>query len=267
MAATAKRRLNQPLKVAIVLILAIVLTVLLLFVALQPEALPDKAKAFPRAEIVVGVDGSFPPFAVDDGQMLTGLDIELARAIADHLELPIRFVNIGYYGLYDALISGEVDMLISALRVDPARMDDLRYTRHYFDNGLILVSPADDALTAEESIGQRSIAFEFGSSADAELRNLETRFGQAQRFPYELPQYALDAVRLGIAQAALVDAISLRLYLREHPGWHPHQLFTTHELYAIALPKQPWDTWKLVDDAVLALKESGQLATIVSKWL
>ena len=80
MAATANRRLNQPLKAAIVLILAIVLTLLLLFVALQPEALPDKAIAFPRAEIVVGVDGSFPPFAVDDGQMLSGLDIELAKS-------------------------------------------------------------------------------------------------------------------------------------------------------------------------------------------
>ena len=98
----------------------------------------DRAEAFPRGEIVIGIDASYPPFAIDEGGTLTGLDIDVAEAIATEIGLPARFVNIGYYGLYDALISGKVDLLISALRVEPSRMADVLYTRHYFDNGLVL---------------------------------------------------------------------------------------------------------------------------------
>ena len=60
---------------------------------------------------------------------MKGLDIELGEAIAAEIGLPVRFVNIGFYGLYDALRTGEVDLLIAALLVDPARTEDVRYSR------------------------------------------------------------------------------------------------------------------------------------------
>ena len=252
---------------ALITLLIFGLAALAAFLALRVEPAPDKATAFPRGEIVVGVDASFPPFANDDGQTLAGLDIELATAIAIHIDLPLRFINIGYYGLYDALISGEVDLLISALQVDPARTDDVRYTRHYFDNGLLLASPIDEPLLNIESLAGRSIAFEIGSQADTELRKLEASDTRFERFPYELPQYALDAARVGIADAALVDATTLRLYKREFPDWKIERYALTHEVFAIAARIDRPDAWRLVDDALAALEESGRLATIIDNWL
>lgn len=267
MAATTPGNSMKPGHLVFLTPLTVGLVALLGFLVLRVEQPPDKARAFPRGEIVVGVDGSFPPFANDDGEKLTGLDIELATAIAVQIDLPLRFVNIGYYGLYDALVSGKVDMLISALRVDPARMDDVRYTRHYFDNGLVLVSPLDAALNNAGSLADRRIAFEIGSQADAELRELEAQPVRIQRFPYELPNYALDAARLGIADAAIVDATALRQYQAEYPAWQNERFHLTREYYAIALPSGRPDAWKLADDALAALIESGQLATIIDNWL
>ena len=237
------------------------------YLALRIEPPPDKHAAFPRGEIVVGIDASYPPFAIDDGQSLSGLDVELAEVIADRIDLPLRFTNISYHGLYDALISGQADLLISALRVDPARMDDVRYTRHYFDNGLLLVSPADAPLLEVESLSNRRVAFEIGSAAETELRKLESDDITLERLPYELPRYALDALRLGIADAALIDATTLRLYQREYPNWRVARTHITHDYFAIAVAKTRHDTWRLVDDALATLIESGQLATIIGRWI
>ena len=107
---------------------------------------PNRALAFPRGTIIVGIDASNPPFALDDGASLQGLDVDLSSAVAAEIGLPLRFVNIGYYGLYDALISGEVDLLVSALRIDPNRMEDVRYSLPYFGNGLVLVAPPASAI-------------------------------------------------------------------------------------------------------------------------
>lgn len=259
--------MNKRKRLALSLGLLVISTSLLFLFASLPERRADKAKAFPRGIIVVGVDAAVPPFASDDGQAVYGLDIDLANAIARTIDLPIRFFNIGYYSLYDALISGEVDILISALRVEEARMDDVRYTRHYFDNGLLLVAPADDAIATVAGLAGQKVSYEFGSRADAELRELEDKNGPVTRLPYELPSYALDSLRLGYADAAIVDAITLRLYQKRFPGWSAVQRYLTHDHYAIAARGDNRDAWRLVDGALAALKESGELDKIIAMWL
>ncbi len=228
---------------------------------------PDPDIAFPYQEIRIGVDASFPPFAVDNGESMYGLDIDLGNAIGEQIGFPVRFVNMGFDGLYDSVIADQVDIVISALRIDPSRMAEVRYTQHYFDDGLVLVTLTESPITMMEFMEGYRIAYEFGSLADAEVRIWEQRIGHMEHRPYELPQYALDAVRLEHADAALVDATSYLLYLREHPDWNSKQRYITHEVYAVATRIDRLDTWKMVNFAIQSLKESGELAKIIADWL
>ena len=265
MAAATARRLMRRKTLYLAIPLAAALALILAALLIRQSPPPDPRSAFPSGEIVVGVDASFPPFALDDGETMRGLDIDLAAAIAEALEMPIRFVNIGFYALHDALISGQVDILVSALRIDPARMDDLRYTRSYFDNGLVLVRPAADPETDIKS--PANLAYEYASSADSQIRIWEEEDRAIHRLPYELPEYALDALRLGLADAAVVDAITLRLYQSEHDDWRSRYEYITHEPYAIAVRIDRVDAWKLIDSALATLIENGELARIIDKWL
>ena len=257
------RRKTLYLAIPVVAAVALILAILLI----RQSAPPDPSSAFPSGELVVGVDASFPPFALDDGETMRGLDIDLATAIAKALAMPVRFVNIGFYALHDALISGQVDILVSALRVDPARMDDLRYTQSYFDNGLVLVRAADAPETDIESLANARVAYEYASSADSRIRAWEQNGRAILRMPYELPRYALDALQLGLADAAIVDATTLRLYQSEHDDLRVRYEYITHEPYAIAVRIDRIDAWQLVEGAIDALKENGELAKIIDKWL
>ena len=227
---------------------------------------PNRNIAFPAGEIRIGVDGSYPPFAFDEAGNLAGLDIELGEAIAGEIGLPVRYVNISFYGLYDALITGEVDLLIAALRVDPARTNDARYTEPYFDDGLVLVSAPGNRPISADALSGVTIAYEYASRADSRIRRWESDGHVIARMPYELSTYALDALRLGQAEAALVDAASLRLYARERREWQYQHQFVSREPYAIAVRIDRDEAFKLVDHALSTLKESGEVARIVAKW-
>ena len=247
--------------------LTVALPLLFLVVAvLRHYQPPDPDRAFPNGEIVIGVDGSFPPFAYDDGGGLRGLDIDLGLALAREIGLSARFVSISFNGLYDALISGKVDLLISALRVEPARRDDVRYSQPYYDNGLVLVSEASAELAPDALAGAR-IAYEYASSADSQIRAWERAGMRIEKRPYELPAYALDALRYGHADGALVDATAFRLYAKAQGDWRANVAFLTHDPYAIAARLDRSDAWKLVEGALSALKASGELARIVETWL
>ena len=267
MAAAAANGLTRRKALILTIPIAILVALILAILLWRQERPPDIRSAFPSGEIVVGVDASFPPFALDDGEVMRGLDIDLARAIASKLDLQLRFVNIGFYALHDALISGHVDMLASALRIDPARMDDLRYTRAYFDNGLVLVRAADAPALDIESLSNARIAYEYASSADSQVRAWEEDARSVERLPYELPEYALDALQMGLADAAIVDAITLRLYESAAREWSARHDYITSEPYAIAVRIDRVDAWQLVDGALDALKQSGELARIIDDWL
>jgi polar amino acid transport system substrate-binding protein len=263
MAAAARRQLIQ-------MLLGLSVIALLTFAGVtvwRSHQPPTRAEAFPDGVMHVGLDASFAPFAVygDDG--FSGLDIDLARALADEMGVDVQFVNMGYDGLYDSLRSKRVDVLINALPVNPARTRDVRYTRHYFDNGLLLVTAADSDIDSMREIPGQRIAFEYGSGAHSILNQWERRVLPFTERPYELPDYALDAVRLNEADAALVTTTTYRLYRREHPGWQPATTRITSALYAVAVRYDRPATFAWVDAALGSLQHDGRLADLLDKWL
>src|SRR5690606_1029845 len=113
----------------------------------------------------------------------------------------------------------------------------------------------------------RSLAYEFGSEADAEARRWLRRVLPFESRPYELPEYALDAVRLGAADAALVDSVSARLYLRDHASWNADMHQVTDALYAIATQSRRPALSAAVNDALQAMLADGTLDAIINRWL
>jgi polar amino acid transport system substrate-binding protein len=227
---------------------------------------PTKEEAFPRGELVVGVDASFPPFAVDNGETLYGLDIDLGNAIAEEIDIPIRFINMGFDGLYDSLIDAQVDIVISALLVNPARTRDVRYTQPYFDNGLVLVNDDMPELVAMSDLPTHSVALEYGSIAHSEANFWLQRLDPFEVLPYELPLYALDAIRLNEANSALVDTTTYWLYRAEHLDWESESHRVNHAFYAIAVRYDREGMYNWVNAVLGRLIRRGEIEMIIERW-
>lgn len=232
----------------------------------SPLPPPPAYAAFPYGEIRVGVDPSYPPFGMDDGTKVYGFEIDLGRAIADQIGLPVRFVNLGFDGLYDALRTDRADVILAGLMIDPARTREVRYARPYFNNGLLLVSPAEHPLSSLEDASGLRISTEFGSEADAELRRWQRRIAGITTLPYEIPDYALEALRLGLSDGAVVDTATFLLYRRAHPDWQVGSTWITNIPLAPALRIDRLGAWELVQRALETLEGNGQLAEIRERW-
>ena len=211
---------------------------------------------FETGVLRVGMDASFPPFETiaADGT-LVGFDVDLARELGRRLGpalskdegVEVQFVaNLPYDGLYDALAVNRVDVVISALVVNPARMSDFAYSASYFDAGQVLVvrppasggekrgggieerdpEPVEGAcpepVEGMADMGGRTLAVEFGTQGDLEARKWARRLSGLTVVPCQTAAEALAAVAAGEADAALVDHVSAlaamaRLNLRAEP--------------------------------------------------
>jgi polar amino acid transport system substrate-binding protein len=219
-------------------------------------------------ELRVGLDASFPPFeSLDPAGNVIGADADLARTIASALGAEPVFVNVGFDGLYDALLIGRVDVVISGLPYDPRRTQDVIYSQPYFNAGQVLVARANNlSLSGSESLAGRRVAVEWGSMADMQARRLRQANTGMETLPQRTAQEALNALVGGQADAAIADAVSVYQFMGDQ-GQEVRVVETlTDEPYVIATRPRSRQLARAIDDVLSELRQSGALDALLDKW-
>ncbi len=218
----------------------------------------------------VGMDPSWPPFEYVDqnsGQVV-GLDVDLARAIGHKLGVEVSFVISGWEGLYDALYAGQFDAIISALPYDPWRTKEAAYSISYFNAGpVIVVHASDTAISQPGDLRGHTVHVEFGAEGDVQARRLRKKLGRLEVVTHATAQEALNALLADPDGAAIVDAVSARLFIRQGGRLKVVGDPLYDELYVIAVHPRARSLQKAIDRALIEMRESGQLDELLDKWL
>ena len=222
----------------------------------------------------IGVDPTYPPFALDDEGNLAGIDIDLSRALAAELGLEPQFTYFGYDGLYDALTTGQVDVLISALVIAPERTKEIAYTVPYIEGGVFVVMQAGSNPGADmKDLSGASLAVELGTLGHVEALQWQRRLADLTIQTYGSVDEALGSVATGENEAALVDYISARLYIRDNPATDTNLTLTyapvpiVSEPYALAVRIEDRILLANLNDALGRLESSGRLNEIIESNL
>lgn len=91
----------------------------------------------------VGCAASFPPYEMRTSRGFAGIDIELCAAIARRLDKELVIADYRFDALAEALESGKVDMICSALAVTEERMRTMDFTKPYDANQEVVLVLAD----------------------------------------------------------------------------------------------------------------------------
>jgi ABC-type amino acid transport substrate-binding protein len=242
----------------------------------------------------VGMDPSWPPFEYVDGTSgeVAGLDVDLARAIGRELGVEVAFVVSGWEGLYGALYAGQFDAIVSALPYDPWRTQEALYSISYFDAGPVIVAhaaesevgepaPGPPAIEQARDLAGRTVHVEYGAEGDVQARHLQKRWGNLEIETHETAAAALEAAAGQPGSAAIVDAVSARLYIRAltHEALAHETLADEgrrlqivgdslyEELYVVAVHPRARSLQAAIDQALIRLRESGELDALLDRWL
>ena len=218
----------------------------------------------------VGMDASFPPFEsiASDGSLL-GLDVDLARELSRRLDLEPHFVaNLPYDGLYDALTAERVDIVISALAVDPSRMEDYAYSRVYFDAGQVLVSRAGEQTGASMAdLAEHRLAVVLGTRGDQEGRRWARRLVDLELVHYQTPSQALRGLQAGETDVVLVDQVSALQAIGPESDLVIVEEPVITVPYACAMRQDSFELLQSVNEALAAMEDDGTMEALISKWL
>ncbi len=117
-----------------------------LALGLAPSAFAqDLAQIRARGELKIGTSGTAPPNTwVNSRNELVGYDIDWGSMIGRELGLPVRWIQVDFRGLMPALSSGQLDMVITGVRIREHLKEIFLFSEPYAYEQMVAVVPARD---------------------------------------------------------------------------------------------------------------------------
>ncbi|QWV87150.1 transporter substrate-binding domain-containing protein [Streptococcus parasuis] len=195
----------------------LVLVAILLFVVKQPIAQTDTPTELSNSDQVqaiiergvlrVGVKQDVPNFGYKnpDTNKFEGMEIDIARKIADELGVDIEFTPVTAQTRGPLLDNGQVDMVIATFTITDERKLLYNFTTPYYTDAVGFLVNKDSGINDIEALDGKNIGVAQGSNTRTLISELADKYGLKVNYT-ELGSYPELSVSL---RAHRIDAFSV----------------------------------------------------------
>ena len=227
----------------------------------------DKIKA--AGKIVIGVEGTYPPFTYhDDSGELTGLDIELGKAVAEKLGVEAEFQEAAWDSLLIGIDTGRFDTVINSVSITDERKEKYDFSEpYYYESRRVVVRADDDSIQTEDDLNGKRIAT---NTTNAFIPWYEEH--GASVVAIDTSGEAIELVLSNRADFLGTSVPVLNAYLDEHPDVKDklkEAFVIPNSESQVAIPVRKGETELLdaINAALDELREEGVLKEISEKYL
>ena len=236
----------------------------------RPEAPPPPPPKPIVPELRVGVTLDAPPFAMQQGMQMQGIEIDFAMRLASDLRRPLRVMALTWAELIPALLDGRIDIIMSGMTITRLRSMRLTFSDSYMDSGLSVLIRANlvesyrtpaDALSGSLRIGVTR-----GTTADTYV-NENYRSGQV--FPYLSNSDAVADLVPGRIDAFVTDAPIVAWFASAHEGQLAPLIrpLLTQEQLGWGFRPQDSDLLASANASLASWKADGFVERTIKKWI
>ncbi len=231
----------------------------------------DKIKK--RGKIILGTSADWPPFEYVDAQgNIVGIDIEIAKRIAEKLGVELEIKDMKFAALIEALKGGLVDIVIADMTPTAKRELQVDFSiPYYFSKGHAVVTLKGKVITCVEDLYGKKVGVQLGTTqeewAKANLKDKAEILSYDKVYPdmvMVLKRGDVDAIIVGDIIASVLTTKDPELVIAFYIG-------APTPGAAVAVPEGAEDLKFVVNQVIEELVESGEMQKIfeneIAKWL
>jgi ABC-type amino acid transport substrate-binding protein len=214
-----------------------------------------------------------PPFDLMRNGVATGFDIELMRAVCNHLGLelrPIAFDGGNFNDIFNGLMEGTCDAVISGTTITPERSAIVKFSQPYlvFNQGIAVNRRLTPKVASVADLHGLTAGIQSGNTSDIVARRLlaERVIADIRSYPYDGIMTALDDLEAGRIGLIIKLFPVISWLVRDRPDLAVVMQEPTHERLGIAFAPKRGDLCDAVDEAIGQLRASGKFAELQANW-
>ncbi|MBE9165994.1 transporter substrate-binding domain-containing protein [Pleurocapsales cyanobacterium LEGE 06147] len=221
-----------------------------------------------RGHIIVAVKDNFRPLGfIDNEGNLVGLEIDLARRLAEELfgdREAVVFQPVGNQDRLKVVLDDRVDLAIARVTATPSRRRIVDFSPYYYLDGTSLVTK-NPLIQSTTELTRATIAVLEGSATIAVIRH---NLPNARLIGVKSYEEALNVLEIEKADAFAGDRSLLAGWVQEYPDYKLLPQRLSGDPLSIVMPKglQYESLRQEVDRAIARWRESGWLQERIEFW-
>ncbi len=139
------------------------------------------AKLVEKGKLTYGVAASFAPFEFQKDGKITGFDIDMIDALVGKLGLATAPMNMEFKGLIPALQGSRIDIINSAMYINPARSEQVDFVPYLKIGNQVMVQAGNPAKITgrDNSLCGKTVATTLGAIEETYARQDDKRCQEA----------------------------------------------------------------------------------------
>lgn len=215
--------------------------------------------------IIVATSADNPVYEfIQDGKVV-GMDIDIINAIGQVLGKKIIIKNIDFPGLFPALSSGNVDLVIAAISVTEERNKYFDFSDTYASSHLGLLYK-DDNIKSLSDIANKTIGAQLGSTWEQAANDLAKTMSGLLVRSLANNLVLVEELKHGTIDAVVAEDIQLNKFMQNNPGLKRMELPEYVSTFAI-VGKKDSPLIEHVNQAIIKLRNDGTLDKIKRHWI
>ena len=222
-----------------------------------------------KGKLVVATDAAWPPFEYMEGENVVGVDLDIAKDIADGLGVDLEIINVSFDSLSMYLENGEADLALAAITVTEDRADAMEFSEPYCESSqYIVVKEDNDDVKSIDDLAGYTVGVHLGTTGDFLISD-EVNMGVLAGSGASVQQYkymtiAAMGLNAGDVQAVVCDKQLAENLCTVNDGLKCLEAVyadgsSTQEEYAVAAAKGETDLIAKVYEIIVPLKEDGTI--------
>lgn len=232
--------------------------------------------------LTMATNANFPPYEYMEGDEYAGIDIEIAKKLAEKLGMTLKIENVEFGSIIGGVQTGKFDMGIAGMTVTDERKESVNFTESYA-TGIqsVIVSyssnyqSVDDFYNMDESGKYISvkegvkIAVQQDTTGDIYASDTVEKFGFGEEniLRFKNGADAVQALESGKVAAVIIDDAPARNFVAASIGLRILDGAYTNEDYAICVNKENTELLEKLNKALAELKSDGTIDAIINKYI
>lgn len=214
--------------------------------------------------LIMATNAEFPPYEYHEGKDIVGIDVEIAKAIAEQMGAKFEVSDMAFDAIISAVDSGKADFGAAGMTVTEDRKKNVDFSDTYATSVQSVIIPENSDIKSIDDLKGKKIGVQQGTTGDIYATK---DYGKDAIQPFPKGVDAVLALGAGKVDAVIIDGNTAKAFVADQKGLKLLDSAYAEEEYAICVKKGNTELRDGINAALKELKASGKLDEIVAKYI